>query len=382
MRLKNILSALAAAAAMLSVLCACACGGGSHVAPGPSEAAEPTPTPAPSEYWGFLNAFEKLNNYIKDPTKLMLSCVIPSDYISGAQAAYTAALERRGLSFEQVGYDNYNALLAEKASPAEAVNAFFGVSAPCAPVEAEVVIKQYEKTGVGAVMDALGRGAEFLDLHKLTDVYMLTCDHTVRCEDGSALSGEDAELIVYVYGGEYYLCGDLDVYEPVAPAADPEAAMAGIGRAFESMNAFIMDPTVENMHGLFPEDFFTGLEAYVISMLAESGMELSDLGYEDFNAFLEGVYDAEKISSLVFSPSIGPVQSIEWKINTIEAVDTEELLERFSGTLRFLDEQKITAAYRINADITATGDSGLTDTYPDEELYVYVYRGRYYMIFT
>lgn len=170
-----------------------------------------------------------------------------------------------------------------------------------------------------------------------------------------------------------------------APTPEPTEApgfdASVFNGAFADLNGFIVDPTMDTFKALYPADFFENLKAYMDDSLEENGMTYADMGYEDFDAFIQDAFSPEQIGETFSSEALGRVRNVEFKVNECEETAVENVLERFGSTLEFFDEEKLTAAYELNADVTLFGENGESETNEAQELTVYQYDGRYYILF-
>lgn len=165
-----------------------------------------------------------------------------------------------------------------------------------------------------------------------------------------------------------------------APTPEPtEVPGPDLGDVFDRFNSFIGSPCIDTIKGVLPVDFFNGLQQMMDEALAEAGMGYQDLGYADFDSMLEDMFDPETMSEAFTTDAVGKLASVDFDVKDWEEADMDYIKEKLGNNLEYLDEDKLTAAYKLTVDITAVGVNGVTDTTKGETIYVYEYDGLMYI---
>ena len=354
----------------------------------PTEEPTAEPTEEPSPYAKFDDAFARFNAFISEPNASTIKGIMPEDFFTSLEDMLTETFEQLGISFEETGYASFDAMLEEMLTPEAMLEALTVEEFDSRAVRCDFDIKSCEETGVDEIIDKMGEDVgEYLDAAQITEAYELTADVTVVCEDGSSKTEPDQSILVYMYGEKYYIAFDTHFEEDPEDPADPneltgkDADPEEINEAFNAINDFIMEPDIIKLKSIYPADFFENVESYLVGMLADNDMTLQDLGYSSFDDFLASIFDPEEMKELMVSDTIGRIQSIDWEIKSCEEVPVSDILEQYGDTIQYLDSSKITAGYMVVADMTAIGEDGRTETSEAEDVFIYVYEGRYYILF-
>lgn len=169
--------------------------------------------------------------------------------------------------------------------------------------------------------------------------------------------------------------------QTAAPADNGELDPALFERAFQNLVTFAKEPSIQSFKSLYPGDFLANLEKMLVDTLEETGASYQDIGYEDFDDFLEKSFDTEALVNAVTSGSGGKVVDMSCNINSCEKADTAFIIDNYGELLQYIDGNKITEAYKLNVDLNVAYDDGTNDTENIEELFVYVYDGECYLLF-
>lgn len=387
LRIKRMLSVIFTLLTAAALIACAACSHGEGPASAtPAPTAEPTPAPTLepiARYEGLEGAFVRLEKYLTSPGAEGLSGILPNDTLGAMQAEFEGELSLLGLTPETAGYESYEALLAGKLTP-PVVLAAMGLDGVPDDIEGfSFTVTSAEPVDASAAEEQMEEGA-LPDTQKISSALRLSADFALTFAGGEEREYKSVTLYAYLYDGEYYLCmrgferpSAYDIEAEGQEVADTSV----FDPAFLRLRALALDPSPESIKGLFPAEYFVNLQAYLENMLAQADMTLPDLGYESFDDFLAGMFDAEVMQHTLVSDSIGEVGEFTWKVNSCRRIGVDEMLGEMGTVMQYLDREKIAAAYRLNADLTAVGENGEVHVEENEDMYVYLYEGEYYLIF-
>ncbi len=164
-----------------------------------------------------------------------------------------------------------------------------------------------------------------------------------------------------------------------APTAEPMIDYVRFDKALSNICRFIEEPGADTVRELYPSDFYEGLKGIMESVLKAAGMTFEDLGYADFEGFMQGIIGDMDFAGYVGTQGIKDVDKAEYTIISCERAQVSSIMEKLADIAEYLDENKLTSAYRLNVDFTFEGE-GKTGS-NNAELCLYEYDGEFYVLF-
>ena len=179
-----------------------------------------------------------------------------------------------------------------------------------------------------------------------------------------------------------YVSGDPseDPTEDPGFEAKPIGDLYAFKKPLDDLCALIKEPDLEKIKRVFPEDLFNGLSETLENVLNEAGLTVSALGYESFDELIRQSFGMLDFSGILGKSGIDHIESVEYSIVRGETADTAKAVSALSDLMRYIDRDKITAAYKLNVDFTSYGD-GKTVT-NNADIYFYEYDGQCFILFT
>ena len=175
----------------------------------PTEAAAPEPTAVPTpepgpDYSQFDEAFARYSAFITDPSVDNIRSVFPEDFFTGMKALMDASLEEAGISYSDMSYEDFDAMLAQLVSPEVFAAALVREDVGGKITDCVFTVKNAKQVDVSDVIAAMGDTVRYLNAEKFNAAYKLTADVTVTGSEGSAVE-ENRTVFVYEYDGVYYI---------------------------------------------------------------------------------------------------------------------------------------------------------------------------------
>ena len=163
------------------------------------------------------------------------------------------------------------------------------------------------------------------------------------------------------------------------PTPEPIIDYARFDKPLGNICRFIEAPGPDTAAALYPEDFFNGLKSMIETVMATAGMTYENLGYEDFDDLVQGMLEEMDFNGYVGTQGIEHVEQAEYEILGCERAEVSFVAEQLADFIDYLDEDKITSAYKLECDFIFHGDGRTASN--DAELYLYEYEGEFYVLF-